>query len=101
MGSQEIGENRSRLPRRGTVGEVWRRERRASDRVKKRVYRFRVRFGRERRASCLPFLNLGNDRQSTSGSGDVSLAIFITSGAGKCEREKGARKYQGRSDGEG
>ena len=51
---------------------------------KKRVYRFRVRFGLERRASRLPCLSLdlGDDRRSASGSGDVSLAIFITSVSG-------------------
>ena len=31
-------------------------------------------------------LGLGNDRRSTPGSRDVSLAIFITSGAGKGKR---------------
>ena len=36
-----------------------------------------VRFGREGRASRLPCLSLGDDRQCTSKSGDVSLAIFI------------------------
>ena len=48
--------------------------------MKKRVYIFRVRFGRERKASRLPCLSfgLGNDRRCTSGNGDVSLAIFIT-----------------------
>ena len=61
-----------------------RRRKRASDRAKKRVYTFRVIFGRERRASRLPSfsLGLGDDRRSTSGSGDVSLAIFITSVSG-------------------
>ena len=54
-------------------------ERRASDRTKKRVYRFRVRFEGERRASRPPCLSLGDDRRSTTESGDVSLAIFITS----------------------
>ena len=47
VGSQVIGENRNRFPGKGTVGKV-RRERRASNRAKKRVYRFRVSFGRER-----------------------------------------------------
>ena len=48
------------------------------------MYRFRVRFGRERRASRLSCLSLGlgDDRRNTSGSGDVSLAIFITSVSG-------------------
>ena len=47
------------------------------------MHRFRVRFGRERRASRLPCLSvgLGDDGRSTSGSGDVSLTIFITSAA--------------------
>ena len=58
--------------------------RRASDRTRERVHRFRVRLGRERRASRLPCLSLrlGDDRRSTSGSRDVSLAIFITSVSG-------------------
>ena len=82
VGSQVIGVDRSRLAGRKTVrkvGRVGRRGRRASDRAKKRVYRFRVRFGRERRASGLPCLNLGlgNDRRGTPGNGDVNLAIFI------------------------
>ena len=41
MGSQVIGEDQNRLPGRGTVGEI-RRGRRASDRAKNTVYRFRV-----------------------------------------------------------
>ena len=43
-----------------------------------------VRFGRERIASGLPCLSLGlgDDRRSSSGSGDVILAIFITSVSG-------------------
>ena len=48
VGSQVSGIDRSRFPGRRTVGEVrrgGRRGRRASDRAKKRVYRFRVRFG--------------------------------------------------------
>ena len=47
VGSQVSGIDRSRFPGRTTVGEVRRgggRGRRASDRVKKRVNRFRVRF---------------------------------------------------------
>ena len=82
--SQVVGENRSRFPGKRTVGEVRRGRRRASERAKKRVYRFRIRFGRERGASHLPCLSpgLGDDRQSTSESGDVSLAIFITSVSG-------------------
>ena len=45
---------------------------------------FRVRFGRNRRASRLPCLSLGlgNERRGTPGSGEVSLAIFITSVSG-------------------
>ena len=69
--SQVIDEDRSRLPVRGTVGEVRREGRRARGRAKKRVHRFKVRFERERRVSCLPGLSLGDDRRSTSGSGDV------------------------------
>ena len=41
-----------------------------------------ARFGRKRRASCLPCLSLGDDRRGISGSGDVSLAIFTTSVSG-------------------
>ena len=59
VGSQVIGEDRSRLPVRRTVGEVRRGGKRASDRTKERVYGFRVRFVRERRASRLPCLSLG------------------------------------------
>ena len=46
--SQESSVDRSRFPGRRTVGEIrrgGRRGRRASDRAKKRVYRFRVSFG--------------------------------------------------------
>ena len=60
--SQVSGEDRSRFSGRGTIREVRRerrRRRRASDRAKKGVYRFRVRFGRKRRASRLPCLSLG------------------------------------------
>ena len=78
MGSQVSGKDRTRLPGRGAVGEV-RRGRIASDRAKERVYRFMVRFGRERRASAWHASAFGDDRRSTSGSGDVSLTIFITS----------------------
>ena len=42
--SQVIGEDRSRFYGRITVGEVRREERRASDRTKERVHRFRFRF---------------------------------------------------------
>ena len=42
------------------------------------IYRFRVRFGQERRASRTPCLSLGDVRRSTSGSGYVSLTISIT-----------------------
>ena len=48
VGSQVSGIDRRRFPGKRTVGEVRRGERRgrrASDRAKKRVYRFRVRFG--------------------------------------------------------
>ena len=55
LGSQAVGEDRSRFPGRGTVEEVRRGGRRASDRTKERVHRFR----RERRASRLPCLSLG------------------------------------------
>ena len=81
---QAIGEDRSRFPGRGKVREVRREERRASNRAKERVYRFRVRFGREKIASRLPCLSLGlgDDRRSASGSGDVSLAIVIISVSG-------------------
>ena len=44
----------------------------------------RVRFKREKRASrlkCLSF-DLGDDRRSSLGGGDVRLAIFITSVSG-------------------
>ena len=47
VGSQVSGIDRSRFPGRGTVEKVrrgGRRGRRASDRAKKRVHRFRVRF---------------------------------------------------------
>ena len=94
VGSQVIGD-RSQIPGRRTVEEVWRGGRwgrRASDRAKTRVYRFRVGFGRVRRASRLPCLSLclGDDRQSAWGSWDVSLAIFITSVSGSestCQRK--------------
>ena len=81
MGSWEDGVDQSQLPRRRTVRGGGRRGRRAIYRVKKRVNKFRVRFWRKRRTSHLPCLSLGlgNDRRGTSGSGDVSLAIFITS----------------------
>ena len=76
MGSQVIGEDR--IPGRATVGEVT-RGRRVSDTAKGRVHRFRDRFERERRASRLLCLSLGDHRRSTSGSGDVSLKIFVNS----------------------
>ena len=84
MRSQVISEDRSRLSGRGTARKVRKRERRgrkASNKTKKRILRFRVRFGRERRARRLPCLSfgLGDDRRSMSGGGNVSLAIFITS----------------------
>ena len=82
--SQVIGENQSRLHRRGTVGKVRKRGKRASDRRKKTVQRFRVKFGKERIASRLPCLSfgLGDDRRSMSGSRDVSQTIFLTSVSG-------------------
>ena len=80
--SQVIGEDRGRFPGRRTVGEVRREGRRASKRAKKKIYRFGVTFGQERRASRLPCLSLGDDRRSMSKSGDISLAIFITSVSG-------------------
>ena len=84
--SQVVGEDRSRLPGRGIVGEVRRGGKKASDRTKERVHRVKVRFRRERkkRASCLPCLSLsfGDDRRGMSGSRDVSLTIFITSISG-------------------
>ena len=48
---------------------------------RRRVHRFRVKSGQERAASRLPCLSLdcGDDRQSTSGSRDVDLTIFIIS----------------------
>ena len=66
------------------TGEVRKGGRKGSDRTKERVHRFRVRFGRKRKANRLPCLSLGfsNDRQSTLGSGDVGLAIFIASVSG-------------------
>ena len=84
VGSQVSGIDRSRFPGRKTIGEIrrgGRRARRASDTAKKRVHRFWVRPRRKRRASRLPCLSLGlgNDRRGASRSGDVSLAIFITS----------------------
>ena len=87
MGSQVSGIDRSQFPGRRAVGEVrrgGRRGRRASDRAKKRVHRCGVKFVQERRANrllCFRF-GVGNDKQSTSRSGDVSLAIFITSVSG-------------------
>ena len=42
--SQVIGEDRSRLPGKERAGEVGRGGRRASDRTKERIHRFRVRF---------------------------------------------------------
>ena len=87
VGSHVSGIDRSRFHERGTTGKVrrgGRRERRANDRAKKRVHSFRVRFRWERKASRLPSfcLGLGNDRQSKSRGGDVSLAIFIISVSG-------------------
>ena len=64
------------------MGGVRSEGKRASNRAKIRVYRFRVRFGQKRRASGLPCRSLGDDRRSASGSSDVSLVIFITSVSG-------------------
>ena len=79
-----IGEDQSRLPGRETVAEIGKGGRRASDRTKEKVHGFRVKFGQKRRASRLPCLSLGHgdDRRSTSGNGDVTLTIFITSVSG-------------------
>ena len=66
VGSQVGGKDRSRLPGRGTFREVKRGgrwERGASNRAKKSVYTFRVRFGRERRASRLSCLSFTLDRR--------------------------------------
>ena len=84
MGSQIVGENQSRLPGRRTVVKVSRGGRRASDRAKKTIHRFRIGFRRERRASSLPCLSLGlgDYRRDMSGSRDISLAIFITTMSG-------------------
>ena len=45
VGSQVIGEDPSRLSERGTVGEIRRGGRRASNRTKEKIHRFRVSFG--------------------------------------------------------
>ena len=76
---QVVGVDRSRLPGRGTVREVRRGGRGASNRAKKRVNRFRVRFKRERKGRRLPCLSpgLGDDRRGASGRGDESLESFI------------------------
>ena len=86
---RRISGNRGRpkpLPGRGTIGEVRRGGRRASGKTKEKAHRIRVIFGRERTASRLPCLSLGlglgDDRRSTSVSGNVSLTIFITSISG-------------------
>ena len=60
VGSQAINEDQSRLLGSGTVGEVRRGGTGASNRVKKRICRFGVRFGLKRRASHLPCLCLGH-----------------------------------------
>ena len=62
MGSQIVGEDQSWLPWRRAVRKVWRGgrwKRRASKRTRERIHKFRVRFRREKRASCLPCLSLG------------------------------------------
>ena len=82
--SKVAGENRSRLLGRGTVGKVRRGGRRGSGRTKERIHRFRIRFWRKRKTGHLPCFSLGqsDDRRGLSGSGDVSLTIFITSMSG-------------------
>ena len=45
VGSEVSGVDQCQFPGRGTVREVRRGGRRASNRVKKRVYRVRIRFG--------------------------------------------------------
>ena len=53
MGSQVIGEDRSPVSGRGTVGQIRRRERRASDRTKKRVHRLGLNLGEsEEQVAC-------------------------------------------------
>ena len=62
VGSQVSGIDQRRFPGRRTVRKFrreGRRGRRASNRAKERVYRFRVRLRSERRASRLPCLSLG------------------------------------------
>ena len=44
VGSHVIDEDGSRLPGRGTVGKVRKGGKRTSDKTKKRVHRFRVKF---------------------------------------------------------
>ena len=44
-----MGEDQSRLPERGTTGEVRRGERRASDKAKERIHRLR----RDKHVACL------------------------------------------------
>ena len=82
VGSRVIGGDRNLFPWRGAVGEVrrgGRLGRRASDKMKERVHRFRIRLRRERRASRLPCLSpgFGDDRRGMSKSKDLSLTIFI------------------------
>ena len=78
VGFQIVGKDQSQLPGRGTVGDVRKGGRRASDRTKERVHRFSIRFGKEKRASRLLYLSfgLGNNRRGTSGSSEVSLTVF-------------------------
>ena len=90
--SQLIGEGRSRLPRRGTLGKLGEKEKEPAT-ERKREY---TDFGREKeqvadrqgqgcRSSWRAFvlsLGLDDDRRSTSGSGEINLAIFITSVSG-------------------
>ena len=79
VGSHVIGEDQSQLLGRGMVEKLGGEEEEPA--TKKRVHRYRVRFGQEKRASCLPSFSLGfdDDRRSTSGSRNLSLTICITS----------------------
>ena len=56
VGYQVVGQNRSRLPARGKVGEMkggGRRGTRASDRTKEKVHRLRVRFRRKKQVAMI------------------------------------------------
>ena len=78
VGSQVICKDRSRPLGEELLGKLG-KTRKKSRKQNEGVHRFGVGFGKGRRASCLPCLSLGDDRQSTSGSRDVGLTIFITS----------------------